>query len=210
MDREQWDARYAERTVWSGEPNAALVAHAPALPRPGARALDLGCGEGADALWLAAQGWRVTGVDWSDVALARARAAAASAGLPATFAVGDITDPAWLATLSETGTFDLVTLAFLHPEPEDRARFYAPLPGLVAPGGHLLVIAHDPDHGARGLPGPPPHRLLGVDDILGALALADTFSVVAATSGPRLGEPDAGGSRAVVAVDAVVLVRRAG
>lgn len=210
MDREQWDQRYAERTVWSGAANAALVDHAPAPARPGARALDLGCGEGADALWLAGQGWQVTGVDWSGVAVQRARAAAAAAGAQATFAVGDITDAAWLATLSDTGTFDLVTLAFLHPEPGDRARFYAPLPALVAPGGHLLVIAHDPDHGVRGLPGPPALRLLGATDILDALALPESFTVLTAHAAARLGEPESDGARAVVAVDAVVLVHRTG
>jgi SAM-dependent methyltransferase len=210
MDRDQWNERYTERAVWSGEPNSALVENAPAVPHPGARALDLGCGEGADALWLAGRGWHVTGVDWAGVALDRARAVAARAGSGATFVEGDITDAGWLAGLSPSGAFDLVTLAFLHPEPEDRARFYSPLPGLVALGGHVLVIAHDPEHGSRGLPGPPAHRLLAVSDIVAALALPDGFEVITARTTRRLGEPEADGSRAVVAVDAVVLVHRAG
>jgi len=210
MDRDQWDQRYAQRAVWSGEPNAALVAHAPSPPGPGARALDLGCGEGADALWLARLGWLVTGVDWSKVAADRARAAAARAGLPATFTIGDIADVDALAALSPSGAFELVTVAFLHPEPADRSRLYAALPRLVAPGGHLLVLAHDPDHGAHGLPGPPPHRLLGPDDIIEALALPPGFAVTTAATEPRLGRTERDGSAPVVAVDAVVLAERPG
>ena len=76
---------------------------------------------------------------------ARARSAIREAGLEATFVQGDATDPAFLTGLSPTGTFDLVTLAFIHPEPEERDSAYAHLPALVAPGGHLLVIAHDPE-----------------------------------------------------------------
>lgn len=219
MDRQQWNERYGQRTVWSGQPNAALVAHAPALPAPGARALDLGCGEGADALWLAAQGWAVTGVDWSDVALARARAAAAGRGVAATFVEGDITDAAWLGAQSPTGTFDLVTLAYLHPQPEDRAGLYAPLPGLVAPGGHLLVIAHDPQQEALGVPGPEPERLLSPADVVAALQLPEGFEVVIATARARTapeGGPDAvrgsdsGDRGAIVAVDAIVVAHRGG
>ncbi len=166
MDASGWDERYAASTVWSGEPNSALVAHVSGLATPAApggtarTALDLGCGEGADARWLAGQGWDVTGVDWSDVALGRARSAIRDAGLDATFVQGDATDPRFLAGLTPTGTFDLISLAFIHPEPEDRDSAYAHLPALVAPAGHLLVIAHDPQHGERGLGGPPAARLM--------------------------------------------------
>ncbi len=211
VDASGWNERYAAATVWSGEPNAALVRTLSSLVHParGAdgsapTALDIGCGEGADARWLAAHGWDVTGVDWSDVALDRARSATREAGLDAAFAQGDATDPAFLAGLSPTGTFDLVTLAFIHPEPEDRDSAYAHLPALVAPGGHLLVIAHDPEHGVRGFGGPPAHRLLSPDAILVALHLPEGFEVLVSEVQPR--ESDG----AVVALDSVVLVRRAG
>jgi SAM-dependent methyltransferase len=215
MDASGWNERYAASTVWSGEPNAALVATVsgmrPAAPDPTAHsagnatptALDLGCGEGADALWLAAHGWDVTGVDWSDVALERARAATRDAGLGARFVQGDATDPDFLAGLSPTRTFDLITLAFIHPEPEERDSTYAPLPGLVAPGGHLLVIAHDPAHGDHGHPGPAPARLMSPVDILKALHLPADFEVL--VDEVRSREQDG----EVVAVDSVVLVRRA-
>ncbi|MBR7677707.1 methyltransferase domain-containing protein, partial [Streptomyces daliensis] len=78
-DREFWDARYRENgQIWSGEPNEALVREVSGLA-PG-RALELGCGEGGDAVWLARQGWRVTATDISGVALARAEEHAARAG----------------------------------------------------------------------------------------------------------------------------------
>lgn len=208
MDVEAWNERYRAATVWSGQPNEALVAHAPAPPRevgqgPGrGTALDLGCGEGADALWLAAGGWAVVGVDWAGVALDRAREAARAAGLDAHFVEGDVTDSTFLAGLSETGTFDLVTVGFLHPEPEDRADLFGHLSGLVSPGGHLLVLAHDPEHGERGLPGPAPHRLLSAADIVELLALPDDFSVDVSALHTR----SSGGQ--VTALDSVVVAHR--
>jgi 2-polyprenyl-3-methyl-5-hydroxy-6-metoxy-1,4-benzoquinol methylase len=204
MDAEQWNERYrTTQAVWSGEPNAGLVGHAPPVPHRGARALDLGCGEGADALWLADHGWEVVGVDWAQVALERVRERATRRGLPVTLAQGDATDAAFLATLSPTGRFDLVTVAYVHPEPEDRARTYAHLPGLLEPGGHLLVITHDPEHGRLGLAGPPPHRLLGARELLEAIDAGAGFAVVHAADEQRV---DADG--AVTAVDAVVLLLR--
>jgi SAM-dependent methyltransferase len=203
MDAQQWNERYrSASSVWSGEPNAALVLHAPEPAHPDSTALDLGCGEGGDALWLAARGWHVVGVDWAGVALERARRAAADSGTDARFVEGDITDATTLATLSDTGTFDLVTVAFLHPEPEERPQVYAHLAGLLAPGGHLIVVAHDPEHGAQGLPGPQHHRLMSPDDIIGALALAEGYEVLVAAreEQSRVG--------AVTAVDSVVVVER--
>ncbi len=203
MDAQAWNDRYRSATVWSGQPNAALVAQVgPLHPAPGSTALDLGCGEGADALWLADQGWTVTGVDWAGAALKSARAQAARAGSSARFVEGDVADAAWLATLTPSGMFDLVTVAFLHPEPEDRGRMFGHLPGLVAPGGHLLVVSHDPEHGRLGLPGPPEHRLLGAADVVAVLDLSAEYEVLVASANLRL---DAAG---VAAHDAVVLVRR--
>ena len=211
MDASGWNERYAASTVWSGEPNAALVDNVTGLAEASSgkgnatpTALDIGCGEGADARWLASQGWAVTGVDWSDVALERARSAIREADLQATFVQGDSTDPALLAGLSPTGTFDLITLAFIHPEPDERDSTYAPLPALVAPGGHLLVVAHDPAHGDHGHGGPAPARLLSPNDILAALHLGEGFEVLVADVQSRQKDGE------VVALDSVVLVRRAG
>jgi len=134
---EFWDQRYSDReTLWSGQPNAALVSETRDLP-PG-RALDVGCGEGADALWLAAAGWAVTALDVSRVALERA---VRQAGL-----VGD-TSVRWLQTgLVEaalpSGTYDLVSAqypALLRTPGQDAERA---LLDAVAPGGVLLVVHH--------------------------------------------------------------------
>lgn len=142
-DAAEWDARYgAAERVWSGEPNGALVAEVTDL-RPG-RALDVGCGEGADAVWLARRGWEVTALDVSGVALDRAREHADDAGVR----VG------WLHTgLVEAGLpaggFDLVSAqyAVLLRTPDAVAE--RTLLDLVAPGGTLLVVHHAMDqHGA--------------------------------------------------------------
>jgi SAM-dependent methyltransferase len=135
-----WNDMYEARPrVWSGRPNAALVRVAADLP-PGT-ALDLGCGEGGDALWLAERGWRVTAVDISQVALDRAAEQAGSVGL------GDRID--WrrhdLAASFPSGTFDLVSAQFLHAPAEvefPRDRVLRDAAAAVAPGGHLLVVGH--------------------------------------------------------------------
>ncbi|WP_375423443.1 FAD-dependent oxidoreductase [uncultured Friedmanniella sp.] len=139
VDVASWEERYATSTgVWSGRPNAQLVAEVAGLT-PG-RALDLGCGEGADVVWLATQGWQATGVDWSATALSRAEAHAATAG------VGDRT--AWVTAdvagwAPPAGTFDLVSAHFLHPTADERPDLLAGLAAAVAPGGTLLWVGHE-------------------------------------------------------------------
>jgi SAM-dependent methyltransferase len=137
-DEKGWDARYAESPqIWSGAPNVVLVREAGDLA-PGA-ALDLGCGEGADAIWLARHGWRVTGVDISGVALGRAAAHAAEAG------VADRIE--WsrhdLAVSFPAGTFDLVSAQFLHSRGDlPRERILRTAAAAVRPGGVLLIEGH--------------------------------------------------------------------
>lgn len=131
-----WDERYGTHAqMWSGDVNGALVAEVEALA-PG-RALDVGCGEGGDALWLAAKGWQVTAVDVSQVALARARSAAAAAGIEVDWVRGDL-----VADLPSPGRYDLVTAQYpaLRHTPDDDA--VRGLLGAVSPGGTLLVVGH--------------------------------------------------------------------
>jgi SAM-dependent methyltransferase len=143
-----WDELYtAEEQVWSGDPNGALVAEAGGLA-PG-RALDVGCGEGADAVWLALRGWDVTAVDVSRVALDRAAAAAEEAGASVRWLHAGLLDVA-----VPDGGFDLVSAqypALLRTPGADAERA---LLAAVAPGGTLLVVHHadvDPEHArARG------------------------------------------------------------
>lgn len=131
-ERPTWEEAHAgEDRVWSGNPNGALVSVATGLT-PGT-ALDVGCGEGADAVWLAQQGWQVTALDPSGNALRRARAAAAGSGVEVEFVQGVLTD-------ARPDEFDLVSVAYpaldLDEAPMDR------LGDLVTPGGRLLVVHH--------------------------------------------------------------------
>ncbi|MDF3287991.1 SAM-dependent methyltransferase [Streptomyces silvisoli] len=165
---ELWDARYSEsERIWSGQPNTVLAREVAPL-KPGT-ALDLGCGEGGDAVWLAERGWRVTAVDVSRVALDRAIKHAAAAG------VGDRID--WqrhdLATSFPTGSFDLVSAQFLHTLGDmPREEILQKAAAAVAPGGVLLIEGHS------GLPhweqhAHPEVRLPSPDEVIEALNLPD-------------------------------------
>jgi 2-polyprenyl-3-methyl-5-hydroxy-6-metoxy-1,4-benzoquinol methylase len=140
FEPDAWEERYSgEESVWSGHPNAQLVAEVSALT-PGT-ALDVGCGEGGDVIWLAQQGWTVTGADFSAKGLARAAKHADDAG------VADRTD--WwqvdARTFAADGrSFDLVTTHFLHPPDGGMVEVTGRLAEAVAPGGHLLVVGHAP------------------------------------------------------------------
>ncbi len=139
MPERDWDAMYLERdAVWSGEPNPQLVAEVADLP-PG-RVLDMGCGEGADALWLAARGWKVTAIDISRIALSRAAANEQQASTPAGAVEWRHADAA--ATPPEVRAYDLVSLQYfpVRRQPGDAA--LRALLDAVAPGGTLLVGTH--------------------------------------------------------------------
>ncbi|WP_406004739.1 class I SAM-dependent methyltransferase [Streptomyces sp. NBC_00637] len=134
--RAQWDNRYAERQqLWSGRPNGALVAEVAGLT-PG-RVLDVGCGEGADALWLAGGGWDVTALEVSGVALERAAAHARDAGLAVRWVHAELTEAAL-----PPASFDLVSAQYpaLLRTPDAAAE--RALLAAVAPGGVLLLVHH--------------------------------------------------------------------
>ncbi|WP_344684942.1 class I SAM-dependent methyltransferase [Saccharopolyspora taberi] len=135
MDPLHWDKMYRSRDqVFSGEPNGVLVAEVTELPA--GRALDVGCGEGADALWLAGRGWQVTAVDISPVALQRAAAADTTGRV--TWTNADL-----ISTPPPAGAFDLVSVQYF---PLVRQPGHAALRGLldaVAPGGTFLFASHD-------------------------------------------------------------------
>lgn len=136
---EFWEDRYADsEQVWSGEPNPMLVAIASDLPA--GRALDLGCGEGGDSVWLAENGWHVTGVDISSTAVARAAALAERRGIPDDRVSWVAED---LATWEPTESYDLVSAFYLHSPVEfPRADVLRRIARAVAPGGHLLIVGH--------------------------------------------------------------------
>lgn len=135
-----WDEMYRSRPrVWSGRPNPQMVVETAGLT-PGT-ALDLGCGEGADALWLAGRGWTVTAVDVSAVALERAAAHAAEseAGHRITWLLQD------LETWKPVEQFDLVSAQFLHSTEMPWQRSHRIAAGAVRTGGTLLIVGHHPD-----------------------------------------------------------------
>ena len=162
-----WEEHYgAKPRVWSGRVNARLAEVVPRLS--GTRALDLGCGEGADAIWLAEHGWEVVAVDVSTTALARAAEDAEARGVLSRidFQAHDLE-----LTFPE-GSFDLVSAQFFHtPLEMDRAAVLCRAAGAVAPGGTLLIV----DHGEA-----PPwakfghdhhHEFPSAEDVLAGLAL---------------------------------------
>jgi SAM-dependent methyltransferase len=135
-DAIEWDERYADR-LWSGRANGVLVVEVETM-RPG-RVLDVGCGEGGDAIWLARRGWAVTAVDVSQVAIDRGVEAARAAGVEVTWQWADL-----LATPPPAGAFDLVSLHYpaLRHTADDATIDH--LLDAVAPGGTLLVVGHGP------------------------------------------------------------------
>ena len=166
--KEHWEQHYSERDrVWSGRVNVRLAEVVSTL-QPG-RALDLGCGEGADACWLAERGWTVVAADISDTALQRAAAAAEARGL------GDRIEVAQhdLSGSFPDGTFDLLSAQFLHSMiPFDRPRVLRHAAGAVRAGGLLLIVDHA---------GPPPwaskldhhHDFPSAEEVVGSLDLDD-------------------------------------
>jgi SAM-dependent methyltransferase len=157
-----WDERYAAvERLFSSEPDPAMV-HLVA-PLPPARAVDLGAGEGRNALWLARQGWTVTAVDSSAVALERLTASASAAGLRVIPVLADVVE-----FLGGGETFELVVIANLHPSAEERAGLLRAAAGAVSPGGRLFLVGHHLD--SLGRAGPPdPGRLYTEASLEGAL-----------------------------------------
>lgn len=202
MDAAAWDARYAARDLpWGAPPNPYVVEHATALPR--GRALDLACGYGRNTLWLATRGWEVTALDYSGVAVARgeeiAAAAPAAVRRRITWAVADVTT----ADLGEG--HDLVLWSFLHLPAAQRDPLLRRAAAALAPGGRLLLVAHDatnPEHGWGGARDPDvlptPEAVVAA---LGGALVVDRAEVarrpVDTDEGPR------------VALDTLVLAHRA-
>jgi SAM-dependent methyltransferase len=183
----EWDARYRESdgAMWRGRPNGRLVAEI-ADVHPG-RAIDVGCGEGADAIWLAQRGWAVTAIDISDVAIDRAREAAELAGASVEWVCGDA-----LHTALPARSYDLVSMQYpALPQAAGEAAVRALLDA-VRPGGLLLAVYHDLDDDdrehmkARGF---DPADYVGADDL--ARLLGDDFTVEVHAVEPRIDPPPA-------------------
>jgi 2-polyprenyl-3-methyl-5-hydroxy-6-metoxy-1,4-benzoquinol methylase len=174
-----WDERYSgEEKIWSGNPNAQLVAEGSGLT-PGT-ALDVGCGEGGDVIWLARRGWRVTGADFSTNGLARAARHADEAGVAARTDWWQVDARAFSA---DGRLYDLVTTHFLHPPDAGMVDVTRRLSEAVAPGGHLLVVGHAPSEVFTHLTAGQRRAMFLARDLLSALP--GDFEVLAVEQRPR-------------------------
>ena len=198
MDRHAWDERYAgTELLWKADPNRFLVRELADLA-PG-RALDVACGEGRNAVWLAGKGWTVTGVDFSGVALDKARRLAQQRGVTVEWVNADVVD--WAPPQNE---FDVVVLMYLQLPKDQRQAVHIRAAGALAVGGTLLVVAHDLSNLRDGYGGPQdPAVLFTPDDVVSDLG---GLEIVRAERVRRPVTTDAG---EVEAIDALVrAVRR--
>lgn len=203
MDSAQWNERYAASDlVWSAEPNMWVVEVAGSLT-PG-RVLDLAAGEGRNALWLAERGWTATAIDFSPIAIDRARTLAEQRlgddSDRFTGAVGDL-----LKLRPERGAYDLVLLVYLHVRAADRWLVLRTAAEYLAPGGALLVVGHHLDNLRDGVGGPQDASVLYTQDDL-VEDLVDTgLQIERAEQVVRSVETEAGPREAL---DVVLVARR--
>ena len=198
MDQHEWDELYAStELVWTAEANRFVVEELADLP-PG-RALDLGTGEGRNAIWLAERGWQVTAVDFSAAGLAKAARLAGRRG---------VTDVRWVEAdlrgyQPGPAAYDLVLVAYVHLLPDEFAALLRMAASALAPGGTLLVVGHDADNIAHGHGGPQDPRVLyRVQDVVAALP-----ALAIGRAGPAR-RPVQTGEGERVAIDTVVRAQR--
>ena len=202
MDAAGWDARYATtELVWGADPNRWVVETF--AGRPPGTALDLGTGEGRNALWLAGRGWDVTAVDFSATAIGKARA------LQAEHAPQSFVRTTWLQAdvlthVPSARTFAAVLAIFLHFPDTDRRALIRNAANALSVGGVLLVVGHDRTNPTQGVGGPSdPAVLFDAADVIGDLGGLDGLEIRRAE---RVGRAVGGEGR--VAMDALVEVAR--
>ncbi len=198
MSAEVWNERYGSKDyVWTISVNQFVEANLADLP-PGT-AIDLGAGEGRNAVWLASKGWTVAAVDFSDVGLDKGRRLAVDHG------VGEMIDfiEADATTWQPTEPVDLVVLSYLQLPPTERAAVLEHAAGWLVPGGTVFVIAHDVSNVADGHGGPPTTAVCyTVDECVDAFA--DLDIVTAEVAERRVDTPDG----VKVALDTLVIAER--
>jgi SAM-dependent methyltransferase len=200
VDAKAWDERYADsELVWGLEPNRFVRAQCERLPV--GRAIDLACGEGRNALWLARMGWKALGVDYSAVAIERARQLTErerpSTAVRLTWQVADVTtEPV------KPGGYDLALISYLHLPPEQITAVFRNAGRALAPRGHLVIVGHDRRNLREGVSGPQDEsRLYDADEI--REVLADIPDVVVEVGEPVVRPTDDGD-----ALDTLVRARR--
>ena len=193
MDSTGWDRRYdGSALVWSAEPNRFVAAEVAGMTA--GRALDLACGEGRNAVWLAEQGWEATGVDFSRVGLAKAARLAEQRGVSVRWLLADLVEYE-----PEAAAFDLVVVAYLHISADSMRTVLQRAAAALASGGTLIVVGHDPINIAEGHGGPQdPSILMTPDEIVAALG---TLEIERAE---RVRRPVPSAGEDVHAIDALV------
>ncbi len=196
MDAQDWDARYGgSELIWGSGPNRFLVEEI-GDSVPGA-ALDVACGEGRNAIWLAEKGWRVTGVDFSRVALDKAGAMAVERGVQVEWVQADLGE--W----EPSGVFDLVVVMYLHLPVDLRRQIFTRLAAAVAEGGIMLVVGHHRANLLEGHGGPQDAAVLYTPEEVSAELVG--LTIERAERVTRIVDTD-GGQKS--AVDALVRGRR--
>lgn len=193
MDSRGWDRRYAgSELVWTAEPNRFLAAEVADLAA--GRALDVACGEGRNAVWLAQRGWEVTGVDFSQVGLDKAARLAEERSVSVQWVLADVVEyePA-------PGAFDLVAILYLHLEPAATRAVLRRGVAALAPGATLLIVGHDPTNIEEGHGGPQNPRILMAPE-----EIADVLDDLDVVRAERVHRPVASAGQDVYAIDALV------
>jgi SAM-dependent methyltransferase len=214
MEREQWNECYqGPELLWTADPNQTLVREVERLRGlPGGTAgaagaagtaADVGCGEGRNSVWLAEHGWRVTGVDFSDVALEKARRLAEHRSVvTVNWVLADLRSYCAPAT-----TYDLVVVLYLHLPESDRRAVHATWARSLRPGGTMIVLGHDLTNVSGGYGGPQdPSILFTPDDVVADLSGLTGLVVERAERVDRPVVTDAGER---TAIDALVRAVRA-
>ena len=196
MESQEWDQRYAGRElVWTAEPNQFVVAELQDLA-PG-RALDVGAGEGRNAVWLASRGWEVTAVDFSAVAVDKGRRLAEDRGVAVDWVCADVRDYE-----PEPASFRLVLIAYLQLREAELDRVLRRAGTALAPGGVLLVVGHDVTNLTEGTAGPQDPAVLYTPG-----SIAHSLGDLTVVRAERVRRPVAGSARD--AVDTLVRAVRA-
>ena len=196
--RDDWNARYAQtELLWTAEPNRLFAAEVASL-EPG-RALDVACGEGRNAVWLAERGWRVTGVDFADVALAKAAELAAARNVEVEWLLGNVVELS-----AEPRSFDLVVVLYLQLPVEELDVALRRAAEAVAPGGTLIVLGHDATNLTDGYGGPKDVSVLFTPEQV--VAALSSLEIERAEKVRRTVAVNGGDA---VAIDAFVRARRA-
>jgi len=181
MDADVWDERYGGADlVWGSDPNRFVREQCERLPV--GRAIDLACGEGRNSLWLARMGWRVTGVDFSPVAIDRARKLSARepdlVQVRLTWRINDIT-----LHRARRRRFDLALMSYVHLPPEQQAALLLMAAESLRPGGRLVVVGHDRRNLTEGVSGPQdPDLLYQPDELRSTLEAISGIIVEMATT----------------------------